>query len=144
MAEQRKDIATRLKDLREIEGKSAEEMAAALQLPLAEYGAFEAGTADIPASALHDAARGRRGFDTHAEPRKDRGGGAGVLAFQEAVDRRGAIGQRSEHHRAVRHRLVAGDVQGAVQRLAGGGDPVLCHGKSLRVLRMEEIGGQSE
>ena len=57
MAEQRKDIATRLKDLREIEGKTAEEMAAALHLPLAEYGAFEAGTADIPASALHDAAR---------------------------------------------------------------------------------------
>ena len=56
MAEQRKDIAARLKELREIEGKSAEEMAAALQLPLTEYQAFEAGTADIPASALHDAA----------------------------------------------------------------------------------------
>ena len=57
MAEQRKDIATRLKDLREIEGKSAEEMAAALQLPLAEYRDFEAGAADIPAGVLHDAAR---------------------------------------------------------------------------------------
>ena len=98
----------------------------------------------IDAHAVHDAARGRRCFDPHAEPREDRRGGARVLAFEEAVDRRGAIGQRSEHHRAMRHRLVAGDVQGAVQRLAGGGDPVLCHGKSLRVLRMEEIGGQSE
>ena len=57
MAEQRKDIAARLKELREIEGKSAEEMAAALQLPAVEYRAFEAGTADIPAGALHDAAR---------------------------------------------------------------------------------------
>lgn len=57
MAEQRKDIAARLKELREIEGKSAEEMAEALRVPLAEYQAFEAGQSDIPASALHDAAR---------------------------------------------------------------------------------------
>ena len=56
MAERRKDIAERLKELREIEGKSAEELAAALRVPLAEYRAYEAGTADIPASALHDAA----------------------------------------------------------------------------------------
>ena len=57
MAERRKDIAARLKELRKIEGKSAEELAASLRVPLAEYRAYEAGTADIPASALHDAAR---------------------------------------------------------------------------------------
>lgn len=56
MAEQRKDIAVRLKALRELEGKSAEELALALGVPLAEYRSFEAGEADIPASALHDAA----------------------------------------------------------------------------------------
>ena len=56
MAEQRKDIASRLKDLREIEGKTAEEIAQALGVSPAEYRAFEAGQADIPASALHDAA----------------------------------------------------------------------------------------
>ena len=56
MAEQRKDIAVRLKALREIEGKSAEELAAALGVTAAEYRAFEAGAADIPASALHEAA----------------------------------------------------------------------------------------
>ena len=56
MAERRKDIAARLKERRELAGKSAEDLAAALQVPLAEYRAYEAGTADIPASALHDAA----------------------------------------------------------------------------------------
>lgn len=57
MAERRQDIAARLKERRELEGKSAEDLAAALQVPLAEYRAYEAGTADIPAGALHDAAR---------------------------------------------------------------------------------------
>ena len=56
MSEQRKDIAARLKALREIEGKSAQELATALQVPLAEYQAYEAGVVDISASALHDAA----------------------------------------------------------------------------------------
>lgn len=56
MAEQRKDIASRLKELREIEGKSVEELAAALRVSPVEYQAFEAGQADIPASTLHDAA----------------------------------------------------------------------------------------
>ena len=56
MAERRKDIAARLKALREIEGKSAEDLAATLRLPLADYRAYESGQADIPASALHDAA----------------------------------------------------------------------------------------
>lgn len=57
MAERRKDIAARLKELREIEGKSAEDLAVALGVSLAEYRAYEAGAADIPASALHDAAQ---------------------------------------------------------------------------------------
>ena len=57
MAEQRQDIAARLRELREIAGKSAEELAAGLQVSLAEYRAFESGAADIPASALHDAAQ---------------------------------------------------------------------------------------
>ena len=56
MAEQRQDIAARLKELREIEGIAADEMAARLRVSPAEYRAFEAGQADIPASALHDAA----------------------------------------------------------------------------------------
>ena len=57
MTEKRKDIAARLKELREIEGKPEQELAAALGVPVAEYQAFEAGETDIPASALHDAAR---------------------------------------------------------------------------------------
>ena len=56
MAERRQDIAARLKELREIEGKSAAELAAALGVAPEEYAAWEAGRADIPASALHDAA----------------------------------------------------------------------------------------
>ena len=56
MAERRQDIAARLKELREIEGIAADEMAARLRVSPAEYLAFEAGNADIPASALHDAA----------------------------------------------------------------------------------------
>ena len=57
MAEQRKDIAARLKELREIKDRTEDEVAAALGMSLADYRAFEAGDADIPASALHDAAR---------------------------------------------------------------------------------------
>jgi mannose-6-phosphate isomerase-like protein (cupin superfamily) len=57
MAEQKKDIASRLKELRELGGRSAQDVAAALHVPLAEYLAFEAGQTDIPASLLHDAAR---------------------------------------------------------------------------------------
>ena len=56
MAERRQDIAARLKELREIEGLSAEALAGALGVSPAEYLDFEAGRADIPASALHDAA----------------------------------------------------------------------------------------
>lgn len=57
MAERRQDIAARLKELREIEGLSAAGLAKTLGIPPAEYAAWEAGQADIPASALHDAAR---------------------------------------------------------------------------------------
>ena len=56
MAERRQDIAARLKELREIEGVEAEAMARSLGVLPEEYRAFEAGQADIPASALHDAA----------------------------------------------------------------------------------------
>ena len=57
MLEKRKDVAARLKERREIEGKSAGEVAAALGLGAEEYAAYEAGEADVPASVLHDAAR---------------------------------------------------------------------------------------
>ena len=57
MAERRQDIAARLKELREIEGLAAEALAQALGVSPAEYAAWEAGQADVPASALHDAAR---------------------------------------------------------------------------------------
>ena len=57
MEERRQDIAARLKELREIEGASTETLAQALGVSATEYAAFEAGQADIPASALHDAAR---------------------------------------------------------------------------------------
>ena len=57
MPEQRKDIAARLKELREIEGKTAGELAAALGMGAEELAAYEAGEADVPASVLHDAAR---------------------------------------------------------------------------------------
>ena len=56
MTEKRKDIAARLKELREIEGVAAEQMASALGVSPAEYGDYESGQTDIPASALHDAA----------------------------------------------------------------------------------------
>ena len=56
MTEKRRDIAARLKELREIEGKSPDELAQALGVSAAEYRGYEAGTTDIPASALHDAA----------------------------------------------------------------------------------------
>jgi hypothetical protein len=79
----------------------------------------------VDADAVHDALRRAGGFDAHAQLAEDARGGAGVLAFQEAFDMRGAIGQRGEHHRAVRDRLVAGNGQAALQRLALAGDPVL-------------------
>ncbi|KAG0776364.1 hypothetical protein G6F22_012618 [Rhizopus arrhizus] len=79
----------------------------------------------IDADTVHDALRRAGRFDAHAQLTEDARGGAGVFAFQEAVDMRGAIGQRGEHHRAVRDRLVAGNGQAALQRLARAGNPVL-------------------
>ena len=57
MTEQRKDIAARLKELRELEGKTEAELASALGVAEADYRRYETGGADIPASLLHDAAR---------------------------------------------------------------------------------------
>ena len=79
----------------------------------------------VDTDAMHDALRRAGGFDAHTQLAEDARGGAGVLAFQEAFDMRSAIGQRGEHHRAVRDRLVAGNGQAALQRLALAGDPVL-------------------
>ncbi|HOD99621.1 MAG TPA: XRE family transcriptional regulator [Kiritimatiellia bacterium] len=56
MQEQRRDIAARLKERRELEEKSAQEVAAALGVSAEVYESYEAGSADIPASALHEAA----------------------------------------------------------------------------------------
>ena len=57
MTEMRKEIAARLKELREVEGRTAEELAGGLHLSVAEYLGYESGREDIPASLLHDAAR---------------------------------------------------------------------------------------
>lgn len=57
MAERRQDIAARLKARREIEGLTAAALAQALGVAPEEYAAWEAAQADMPASALHDAAR---------------------------------------------------------------------------------------
>ena len=57
MTEQRKDIAARLKELRELEGKTEAELASGLGVAEADYRRYETGGADIPASLLHDAAR---------------------------------------------------------------------------------------
>lgn len=56
MNEQRKEIAARLKEIRQVEGLSSEQMAEKIMTPLETYLAWESGEADIPASALHDAA----------------------------------------------------------------------------------------
>ncbi len=56
MTEKRKDIAARLKELREIEGRAPAELARALGVSPEEYAAYETGKTDVPASALHDAA----------------------------------------------------------------------------------------
>ena len=57
MKEPRADIAARLKELRELRGKSAADLAQALEISIDEYAGYEAGRADIPASALQRAAR---------------------------------------------------------------------------------------
>ncbi|MGI6598325.1 MAG: helix-turn-helix domain-containing protein [Kiritimatiellia bacterium] len=57
MKEPRADIAARLKELRELRGKSPEDLAQALGITTGEYVEYEAGQKDIPASALQSAAR---------------------------------------------------------------------------------------
>lgn len=71
----------------------------------------------IDAHAVHDGARGEQGFDT-TPSREKIAAVARTIAFQEAVDRRGAIGQRSEHHRAGCGTDRRRGCQGAVQQLA--------------------------
>lgn len=56
MSESIKEIARRLKELREIEGISAQSFAAQLGIDADLYLNYESGTADIPVSFLYDAA----------------------------------------------------------------------------------------
>src|SRR3546814_1699009 len=70
-----------------------------------------------------DTPRCRRRFDAHVQLREDRGGGAGVRAFEETVDVRDAVGQRRQHHRAVRDRLVARNHDFPPQGRSARGDP---------------------
>ena len=57
MKEPRADIAARLKELRELRGKSPDDLAQALGITTDEYVEYEAGQKDIPASTLQSAAR---------------------------------------------------------------------------------------
>ena len=57
MEERKSPLATRLKALREIEGKTAEELAGEVGIGAADYAAFEAGTEEMPAGLLHGVAR---------------------------------------------------------------------------------------
>jgi transcriptional regulator with XRE-family HTH domain len=56
MSEQVKEIASRVRALREIEGVSVESMAQKLKVDEALYEAWESGDSDIPVGALHDIA----------------------------------------------------------------------------------------
>ena len=56
MSEKLRQIATRLRGLREIEDISAEELAASFGIPLDLYQQYESGEADIPVSFLYDVA----------------------------------------------------------------------------------------
>ena len=71
--------------------------------------AADAEAGDPPVAA---AGRGDRG----AEGAHGGGGGEHVLAFEQALDRGLADGQRPQHQGAVRDRLVAGRAHGAGQR----------------------------
>ena len=53
---QRKEIAARLKERRELEGLSVEQLAAATMADAEDWKRYESGEVDIPASALHNAA----------------------------------------------------------------------------------------
>ncbi|MBC7085825.1 MAG: cupin domain-containing protein [Methanomethylovorans sp.] len=54
MQEKIKEIATRIKELREISNISVEEMASRLNIDAATYRNYEAGETDIPASILYE------------------------------------------------------------------------------------------
>lgn len=56
MAEQVKEIAARVRELREIEGVSAESLARELGTPAETYAAWESGDADIPVGVLFEIA----------------------------------------------------------------------------------------
>jgi transcriptional regulator with XRE-family HTH domain len=56
MTEQLKQIAARIRDLREIAGLSQESAARDFGVPLEVYAAYEAGTEDMPVSVLHQIA----------------------------------------------------------------------------------------
>ena len=77
----------------------------------------------VQADALHDALGITRRLDAHAHALERTRRGTGVLAFQEAMDVRGALGQRTQHHGPMRNGLVAGDTDLAAQRTARHGPP---------------------
>lgn len=56
MSDQLKQIAARIRDLREIAGLSAEQTAEELGLPASVYAAYESGNQDIPVSVLYQIA----------------------------------------------------------------------------------------
>lgn len=73
MSERLKEIASRVRDLREIQGVSQEQAANDFGLPLETYAAYESGNSDIPVSVLYQIA-GRFGVEltallTGEEPR---------------------------------------------------------------------------
>lgn len=57
MKAERQDIAARLKELRELEGRSLEEVAEVLGVTVDGYQRYETAEADIPASSLHNLAQ---------------------------------------------------------------------------------------
>jgi transcriptional regulator with XRE-family HTH domain len=57
MSEKLKHIASRIKELRQIAGLSAEQLAAAFKIAPDLYQRYEAGTADIPVSLLYEIAQ---------------------------------------------------------------------------------------
>ncbi len=56
MSEQVKQIAARIKDLREISGISADDLAKSLNIPVETYIGYESGNSDIPVSLLYEIA----------------------------------------------------------------------------------------
>ncbi len=52
MSEQVAQIAERIRELREISGRTVEQVATLISIPVADYEALEAGTYDVPISVL--------------------------------------------------------------------------------------------